>query len=158
MKENVKHIFVALLLGLSIPCSANDHGLKKSLTVANASIRPMPPGQSNTAAYLTIKNHSDRACTLLSVDSPVVERIEFHTHLHEQGMVKMRPIKTLNLPARGSLTFESGGLHLMLFGAETILENHNGTQINIHTDHCGSISFYASVADSIVNSRQDMHH
>ena len=158
MKKNVNYIFIALLLGLSIPCSANDHGLKKYLTVANASIRTMPPGQSNTAAYLTINNQSDRACTLLSVDSPVVKRIEFHTHLHEQGMAKMRPIKTLNLPARSSLTFESGGLHLMLFGAEPITKNHNGTQINIHTDHCGSIRFYASVADSIVNSRQDMHH
>ena len=158
MKKNVNYIFIALLLGLSIPCSANDHGLKQYLTVANASIRPMPPGQSNTAAYLTISNKSDRACTLLSVDSPVVKRIEFHTHRHEQGMVKMRPLKTLNLPARGSLKFESGGLHLMLFGAESILKNHGSTQINIYTDHCGSISFYASVADNIVNSKQDMHH
>ena len=41
----------------------------------------------------------------------------------------------------------------MLFGAESILKNHGGTKINIHTDHCGTISFYAAQTKVIVKAK-----
>lgn len=158
MKNNVKHILIVLLIGLSIPCSAHNHGLKNTLTVSDAVIRPLLPGQTNTAAYLTINNPSNKDCLLLEVDSPHAKAVEFHTHHYEQGMVKMRPLETLQLNAGSSLTFEPGGLHLMLFGVKVNQKSHGGTKINIHTDHCGTISFDAAQTKVIVKAKGGMHH
>lgn len=158
MKKNARHILVILLFGLTIHCSASDVDSTNHLMVSNALIRAMPPGQSNTAAFLSISNLGDEDCKLLKADSPNVKRIEFHTHLYEKDMVKMRPLEFVELPASSSLLFESGGLHLMLIGVKPMLKNQSLTQINIHTDHCGTVSFNAVATDSIVNSGKGMHH
>ena len=41
--------------------------------------------------------------------------IEIHTHLHEDGVMKMRQINSLEIPGGESVVLEPGGLHLMLF-------------------------------------------
>jgi len=158
MKKTCRNSIILLLYGLSIYCSADDRASNNYLLVSNASIRAMPPGHSNTAAFLSISNLGDEDCKLLKADSPDVKRIEFHTHLYEKDMVKMRPLEFVELPASSSLLFESGGLHLMLIGVKPMLKNQSLTQINIHTDHCGTVSFNAVATDSIVNSGRGMNH
>jgi copper(I)-binding protein len=140
------------------PHSAHQDSSETSLLVTNATVRPLLPGKSITAAFLHISNHGDKDCQLKGVDSPMAARIEFHTHHHEQGMVKMRPVKTLDLAVGDTLVFKSGGLHLMLFGVSSDIKTQNSMQISIHTDQCGSISFPAIVMHSSSTMRGEMHH
>jgi hypothetical protein len=71
------------------------------------------PGQDVGAAYMTLKSTVD--ATLLGASSPVADSVEIHRMWMDHGVMKMRMMKTLALPAGKSVKLEPGGLHLMLF-------------------------------------------
>lgn len=158
MKKHAFNPLILIAFGLVTACFASDEHEFHSLTVTDASIRPLLPGQTNTAAFFTISNRGNIDCKLLKSDTPIAKRVEFHTHKHEQGMVRMRLVETVQLSSGDSLLFESGGLHLMLFDVEHSLNSLDSTEINIHTDHCGSVSFSAKLADKIGQPVEEMHH
>ena len=53
-------------------------------------VRLLPPGSPNTAAFMVLKNDGDKPVALTAVASPDAGRAELHTHLHENGVMKMR--------------------------------------------------------------------
>jgi copper(I)-binding protein len=77
-------------------------------------VRAVPPGQPNSAAFMTIMNHGDSPVALVSASSNAAKVVELHTHVHEDGMMKMRRIDKIDVPAGGSTALEPGGLHVML--------------------------------------------
>ena len=85
------------------------------LEITSAWVREPIPGRMMSAAYLTITNPSDSDRVLTSVTADWAGLIEIHTHLHEDGVMRMRQLPSLVIPAGETVTFEPGGLHLMLF-------------------------------------------
>lgn len=158
MKKHVLSGLMLVISGLAIPHLASGDSNDNHLMTINPSIRALLPGQNRTAAFVTIHNHGARDCKLVNADSPIAQRVEFHTHIHEDGMVRMRPVDAQHLPAQGSVAFEPGSLHLMLFGVESTLNDLESTQINIHTDHCGSVSFDALITKMARKTMGEMHH
>ncbi|WP_448663522.1 copper chaperone PCu(A)C [Sphingomonas sp. CJ20] len=68
------------------------------------------------AAYFTLSG-GDKPDTLLSVSTPAALKVELHESMKgEGGMMAMRPLKDVAVPARGTIAFEPGGRHVMLFG------------------------------------------
>ncbi|HSG89695.1 MAG TPA: copper chaperone PCu(A)C [Pseudomonadales bacterium] len=103
-----------LLLATLLPLTAP--GADRGLSARDAWIREAPPGRSVLAAYVEFANGGDAPITLVSAASPAAERVEFHAHRHEDGMMRMRRVDQVEVPAQGTLAFAPGGLHLMLFG------------------------------------------
>lgn len=66
------------------------------------------------AAYFTVKGGAE-ATSLLGISSPAAVRTELHEMKHEGGMMTMTPIKDVAIPARGTVKFEPGGKHVMLY-------------------------------------------
>lgn len=87
-----------------------------AVTATGAYARAAPPGQPTGAVYLTLTNHSARSRTLVAATSPDAQVVELHSHVHEDGMMRMRRVERIEIPAGGSVSFEPGGLHLMLIG------------------------------------------
>jgi copper(I)-binding protein len=85
------------------------------ILVTDAKVREPVPGRYMSAGFLTLKNTSDEARSLVSVKAPWAGIIEIHTHTYEDGIMKMRQLETLEIPADSSVVLKSGGLHLMLF-------------------------------------------
>lgn len=86
-----------------------------AVSVTNAWSRPLPPVSPNGAAYLTLRNDGSAPDRLVAVASPIAERAELHAHLHQDGLVKMRPVAYVTLPPAQLVALEPGGLHVMLF-------------------------------------------
>ncbi|MGY3932919.1 transporter [Aeromonas encheleia] len=78
-------------------------------------VRLLPPGSPNTAAFMVLKNDGDQPVTLTAVSSPEAARAELHTHLHENGVMKMRQVDGIQIPAKGEVTLKPGSFHIMLF-------------------------------------------
>lgn len=78
-------------------------------------VRLLPPGSPNTAAFMVLKNDADKPVTLTAVASPEAGRAEMHTHLHENGVMKMRQVESIAIPAKGEVALQPGGFHIMLF-------------------------------------------
>jgi len=87
---------------------------KVDVEVSNAWVRATVPGQPVAGAYLDIRASS--RLTLVGVASPVAQRAEIHEMKEEDGMMKMRAVKAVELPAGTTVSLAPGGLHLMLFG------------------------------------------
>jgi periplasmic copper chaperone A len=78
-------------------------------------IRLPPPNAPVTAAYMTLANEGDHDLTVVAAESPVAGTVELHEHLQDAaGVMRMRQVASLPLPAGGTLTMEPGGLHVML--------------------------------------------
>lgn len=84
-----------------------------SLTITQPWSRATAPGASVGVVYFEVINGPE-ADTLLRVESPVAARGEIHSSKMEDGMMRMRPVNAVHIPAQGRVKFESGGLHVML--------------------------------------------
>jgi len=87
---------------------------KVTVQVTNAWVRATVPGQPVAGAYLDLR--ADRAVKLIGVASPVAKRGEIHEMKDEDGMMKMRAVAAVDLPAGETVSLAPGGLHVMLFG------------------------------------------
>ena len=141
-----------LLMSASVAVHAVD------LSVNNAYIRTMPPGQTTTAGFLSVTNNSPNHCRLLSGTSSISPRIEFHEHQHAQGMMQMRKVDSVVVAAGQTVTFSPGALHIMLFEIDKTVNVGDTTQMEIASDQCGAISFTAETRSLIQKPMTGMHH
>ena len=81
-----------------------------------------PPGASNTAGYMIIKNNGDKPLKITGFSSELAKANELHDMKNEDGVMKMTPVKTVEIPAKGQAEFKSGGYHLMLIGLKRQIE------------------------------------
>jgi periplasmic copper chaperone A len=78
--------------------------------------RPTPPAAEVAAAYLEIR--SPQADRLLEVRTPAARRAEIHSTSMKDGVMEMRHVEALAIPAGTPVVLKPGGLHLMLFGLQ----------------------------------------
>ena len=108
----MRHIALTSLLLALAGCQ---QAAPKAASVDHAWVRlPAVAGRPG-AAYFTVHGGAveDR---LMAVASPQAVRAEMHDMTMAAGMMKMTPIDAgLAVPAKGDVTFDSGGKHVMLF-------------------------------------------
>lgn len=100
------------------------------ISISGAWVRLPPAGRDITGGYFVIEN-TGAADVLLSVSSPTAGSIEMHHHVQEDGMMQMREVPRIEVPANGPLVFQPGGYHLMMFGVSGLQQ---GQQINLLLD------------------------
>lgn len=88
-----------------------------NIHIENVTLRPPAPGQTTASAYFDIVN-TGGANELLSASTPISDHVELHTHLHEDGMMKMRMVKSVKIMPKQTTKFEHGGLHVMIFNVD----------------------------------------
>lgn len=84
-------------------------------TVSDAWIREAPPGAGMTAGYLTVHNPRGEEIRITGVDSGDFGAVELHATVSEQGVARMRREESVAVPPGGTVVFEPGGRHLMMF-------------------------------------------
>lgn len=86
----------------------------QSVEISNARIVPPFQGRTTAASFFTLENIGGDT-QLIAASSPISKSVEIHTHLREGGVMKMRRIEAVDLPAGRSVEFKPGGYHLMMF-------------------------------------------
>jgi copper(I)-binding protein len=102
-------LFILSFYSQSVFAKAND-----DITVSNQYVRAIPPGQPNSAAFMKFTNNSAKTHSIVNAKSNVAAIVELHTHTHKDGMMQMRRVDKIDIPANGSTTLQPGGLHIML--------------------------------------------
>jgi periplasmic copper chaperone A len=110
-----------------------------AIRIVAATFRPPPAGRDVTAAYFRVTNTGATADAIIGAASAAAASIELHTHTHEGGMMVMRKVDSVDLPADGTVDFEPGGLHLMLFGAGPALQGSGPVPITLSLRSGGQI-------------------
>ncbi|MEJ2344650.1 MAG: copper chaperone PCu(A)C [Gammaproteobacteria bacterium] len=84
------------------------------VAVDGAYVRAVPPGQPNSAAFMTLRNTGDADHAVVAAASRVAKVVELHTHTMVNGMMQMRRIPRIDVAAKSSTELKPGGLHIML--------------------------------------------
>jgi copper(I)-binding protein len=87
-----------------------------AIMVDDPYVRAVPPGQPNSASFMVLHNMSKKGSALTGASSSVAEVVELHTHTLEEGMMRMRKVEKIDLPAGEVVKLQPGGLHVMLIG------------------------------------------
>lgn len=94
--------------------------------------RAVPPGQPNSAAFMTLKNESSDIVRIISATSNVSEVTELHTHTEVDGVMQMRQIDAIEIPAEGMTELKPGGLHVMLIGLTQNLAEGDTVEVTLN--------------------------
>jgi copper(I)-binding protein len=89
------------------------------ITISHAWIRLLP-GDGPLAGYVILHNDGGRSLKLVGAQSPAFKRIELHRSMTMNGMDKMTPVQSVNIPADGSFSFSPGDYHLMMWPKKTL--------------------------------------
>lgn len=132
------------LMAISVPTHADTIQIG-DLTVRQPWARELPPVSRTGAAYLSIHNTGREPDRLVSSASPVAARVEIHTHEHAGGMMRMRQVDGVDLPAGQRVDFAPGGLHLMLFDLQQPLLAGEEFAITLEFQRAGTLTVQVSV-------------
>jgi periplasmic copper chaperone A len=91
------------------------------VSAENAWVPWAPPTVQVHAAYMAISNRSSQDQSVVSAESPDYQRVELHSSSVKNGVSEMRDVDQVTIPANKRVTFEPGGLHLMLIGPKRTL-------------------------------------
>ena len=100
----------------AIVLSAMSGSTFAELIVENAHIRESIPGAPNSAAFMILKNASEQDVVLTSVTSKLARATELHNHINDEGVMRMREVPEIVVPAGQSVELKPGGLHVMFMG------------------------------------------
>lgn len=116
----IERVVYLLVLGTVFSSTSVLAGKTVTVTASNAWARATAPGQQVAGAYLEISSSENAA--LVSAKSPAAKNVEIHVMRMEAGMMSMRQIDRLELPAGKVVTLAPGGYHLMLTGLKQPLK------------------------------------
>jgi hypothetical protein len=108
-------------------------------------VKAVPESSENSVAYLVLKNPSDKPVKLIEASSPASRVVEIHQHLHENGMMKMIKVDSVELPAHGEVEFKPMGLHLMLIGLKPGFQKKTSVDLRLTFSDHSHISVKAPV-------------
>lgn len=106
--------FAIILFGVAAFAVAVSAAAADALQVRNARALATVPGQSVAAAYMTMESPSN--ARIVSVKSDAAESVQIHAMSMQQGVMRMRRLDVLDLPAGREVRLAPGGIHLMLAG------------------------------------------
>ena len=91
------------------------------IIASDAWARPTLTGTRTGAVYLMLSNRGALGDRLVGVSTPVAERAEVHEDVTENGVMSMKPVPQLALPAGARTAIEPGHYHVMLVGMKRAL-------------------------------------
>ena len=83
------------------------------VAIENPWARATAPGATVAGGYMTIRNSASAPDRLIGANSPMAARVEMHVHVREGEVMKMREVRSYDVPATGAFELKPGGAHLM---------------------------------------------
>lgn len=104
------------------------------------------PFGSNTAGYMKITNTGQVDDRLVSVACVFASNVELHDHIDEGGVIKMRRVDNIEIPAGGNVKLAPGGKHIMFFNVQKeALQEGKTVTLNLEFANAGMIEVQCPV-------------
>jgi len=129
-----------------------------TIEVAAPYVRAVPPGQPNSAAFMQLSNEGDADRALVAAASSAADVVELHTHTMVDGMMQMRRIERIDLPAGQTVELAPGGLHVMLIGLTRALLPGETVELTLTLDDDSDVQVVAPVRPVGAMPMSHRHH
>lgn len=125
--------FLLLMHGAFFPAAYAGAGV----SVNNAWTRATAPGQHTAGVYMDIVS-TDRAA-LVGVKSAVAKRAELHSSSVQDGVMRMRALDRIELPAKETVRLSPRGLHIMLIDIARPLRDKDKVPLELMLESAGGV-------------------
>jgi copper(I)-binding protein len=130
---NIKILFSIFMLAFVFGSLAQADQVFRGVEVQEAWVQAVPASQKTTAAYITIWNASLKDIVLTSVSSSFASIVEIHQMSSQNGMMTMRKVSEIRIPAQSKVALQpGGGFHLMLINLKKPLHKGDIVDITLH--------------------------
>lgn len=133
------------VFGFALALNAADAIPTGTLTIEHAWSRPTDSMAQTGAIYLVMKNTGSAADTLVSVSTAVAGMAELHTNVNDAGMMRMKHIEGIDIPAKGTATLKPGGNHIMLMDLKSQLKEGTTYPVTLTFKHTGQVTVQVQV-------------
>ena len=139
----MKRIIIIILIAALLLSGC---GSKKGIEVHSAWMRPAAKGE-NGGVYFELHNHGTTPDELTGVSSDVAVVAEIHESKLEGDVMTMNMLSSLPLEANADITFEPGGLHVMLIDLRQDFKVDDEFMVTLHFKNSEDITFHVLVRD-----------
>jgi hypothetical protein len=126
-------------LATALTASAHDYFVG-ALHIDHPYARAMPPGARTAAAYLGIENRGRDPDVLESAATPRAASVQLHTMSNDGGVMRMREVKNVAVPAGRTVIFGPGGLHIMLVDPNPPLREGDHLPLTLTFTRAGKVT------------------
>lgn len=129
------------------------------IQVEGAWSRATAPGQDTAMVDLSITSAKEAA--LVGFSSSACKTAQIHSMTHENGMMKMREVQSIALPAGHSVRLGEEGYHLMLIGLKGPLNAGDALPLTLNVKEAGKVvkvEVKAEVKPMTDAAPEPMHH
>ena len=130
---------VASCLPLALPAAESE------ISIHDPYVRLAPPGIRTTAGFMLIRNAGAEDRRLLKAESPAAGVVELHSHINDNGVMRMREVAGIAIPAHGQTELKPGGYHIMLMGLRDPLVDGRIASFTLTFEKAGPISVHAAI-------------
>lgn len=145
MRRSRSLLSVPSLLALSLLVSAVAIRAQVPLTITGAWVREAVPGRPATAAYAVIENSSGTDVQIVAAAADIAGTVELHEMVRSGDMMKMSPVKSITVPAKGRVELKPGGLHVMLFELKKPVKDGDTVTLTFKTSAGATVQATAPV-------------
>ena len=115
-----------------------------TISIGHPWARATPGAVKNSAAFMVFDNKG-AADRLIAVSGDVAKDIQIHSMITEAGVMKMREIKALDIPANGTAELKPGGFHVMLIGLKDGLKDGEKFPLKLKFEKAGEVTVQVTV-------------
>jgi copper(I)-binding protein len=91
-------------------------GQTVAVVAHDAWAREPAPSRDVTALFVVLENRGSTRKAVVSATSEMADKVELHEMKMDGTMMRMSPVKQIEVPAGGTTELKPGGLHVMIFG------------------------------------------
>jgi periplasmic copper chaperone A len=109
---NLKLTIATILLCITSAAQSADYKAG-SIEVKGVWSRETPPTAQVGGGFMTLSNSGKSDDALVAIKAGVSGKVELHTHTMEEGVMKMREVPKIVVPAGGKTELKPGSFHVM---------------------------------------------
>lgn len=138
-----RHVILTIaasgLLALSGVSGLAQDATTQTLEISGGFTRASPKVAHAGAGFMTIRSLG-QADRLLAFRSPICTQPELHTHVNENGMMRMRQVPHIDIPAGGETVLKPGSLHLMFINLTEPLDEGKMVPVTLVFEQAGEVT------------------
>jgi copper(I)-binding protein len=153
------HIVGALALGVALFCSffpaqaGAAEAKAGDIAIVDAWSRATPA--KSGGIFVTLRNDGASDDKLVGVSTTVAKMADLHETIKEDGIMKMRPVDGITVPAHGTVALQPGGYHIMLMGLSKPLTAGETFPVTLTFAKAGAVTVTVAVKTAGASGSMD---
>lgn len=131
--QHLSLAFLATPIAAALVLASAGAAAQPPVQATQAWVRATVAGQTATGLFVDLK--AVNPVRLVGGSSPAAQSVEVHEMSMQDGVMRMRAVPALDLPAGQVVSLKPGGLHLMLLGLKQPLKVGEQVRVNLQLQH-----------------------